>query len=121
MEQIWFQPRTELTAPKLAELAVLDDPAFRTLFSKSPVKRLGRNRFVRNVLIAIGNSEDEEYLPLIESLLEDPSPIVRVAAVWALGRIAEGSQFWQLRDRLYENELDHDVREEWRLSSGDKE
>ncbi len=119
--ELGFEPRPELTAPMLAELAVLDDPAFRALFSKSPVKRLGRNRFVRNVLIAIGNSEDGEYLPLIENLLEDPSPIVRLAAGWALGRIAEGSQFWQLRDRLYDNESDHDVREEWRLSSGGKE
>jgi epoxyqueuosine reductase len=79
--------RAELAAPRLAELARLDDAAFRTLFSKSPVKRTGRDRFMRNVLIAIGNSDDTALAPEAERLLADSSVLVRGAAVWALGRL----------------------------------
>lgn len=74
-------------APKLAELAELDDAAFRKLFAKMPVKRTGRDRFIRNVLIAIGNSADRSLAPHAERLLSDASPLVRGAAVWALGRL----------------------------------
>src|SRR5262249_2695499 len=73
--------------PPLADLARLDDAAFRKLFSKSPIKRTGRNRFVRNVLIAIGNSGDATLVPEVIRLLDDPSALVRGAAVWALGRL----------------------------------
>src|SRR5687767_143044 len=76
--------REALTAPSLADLARLDDPAFRALFSKSPVKRIGRDHFVRNVLYAIGNSGEVALAPEVERLLDDPSPVVRGAAVWAL-------------------------------------
>ena len=79
--------RDELQAPRLADLAHLDDAEFRKLFAKSPVKRTGRDRFVRNVLIAIGNSGDATLAPAAERLLADPSPLVRGAAVWALGRL----------------------------------
>jgi epoxyqueuosine reductase len=79
--------RTALRAPALAELARLDDAGFRALFSKSAVKRIGRARFVRNVLIAIGNSGDATLATEAERLLDDPSPLVRGAAVWALGRL----------------------------------
>jgi epoxyqueuosine reductase len=79
--------REALRAPKLADLVKLDDPSFRALFSKSPVKRIGRDRFVRNALIAIGNSGDASLAPEAERLLDDPSPMVRGAAVWALGRL----------------------------------
>jgi epoxyqueuosine reductase len=79
--------RAELEAPRLADLARLDDAAFRQLFAKSPVKRTGRARFVRNVLIAIGNSGDASLAPEAERLLTDSSPLVRGAAVWALGRL----------------------------------
>jgi epoxyqueuosine reductase len=80
--------RKDLRTPKLAELARLDDAGFRALFTKSPVKRLGRDRFVRNVLIAIGNSGDDASLAAeAERLLDDASPLVRGAAVWALGRL----------------------------------
>jgi epoxyqueuosine reductase len=79
--------RDELQAPRLADLARLDDSAFRRLFAKSPVKRTGRDRFVRNVLIAIGNSGDATLAPTAERLLADSSPLVRGAAVWALGRL----------------------------------
>ena len=76
-----------MRAPQLADLARLDDAAFRALFAKSPVKRTGRDRFVRNVLIAIGNSGDAALAAQAERLLDDASPLVRGAAVWALGRL----------------------------------
>jgi epoxyqueuosine reductase len=79
--------RAALRAPPLAELARLDDAAFRTLFAKSAVKRIGRGRFVRNVLIAIGNSGDAGLASEAERLLDDSAPVVRGAAVWALGRL----------------------------------
>ena len=83
--------RETLRAPKLAELARLDDAAFRALFAKSPVKRTGRDRFVRNVLIAIGNSGDAALAAEAERLLGDASPLVRGAAVWALARLDRGA------------------------------
>ena len=90
-----------LRAPRLADLARLDDAAFRALFAKSPVKRTGRDRFVRNVLIAIGNSGDAALAREAERLLDDPSPLVRGAAVWALGaarpRAARGTRFADYR------------------------
>jgi len=82
-------PREELTAPRLAELAALDDAAFRALFSGSPIKRIGRDRFVRNVLIAIGNSGEASLRPAAEALRADPSPVVAEAAGWAAARLAE--------------------------------
>ncbi len=82
-----FQARDALRAPLLAELARLDDAAFRALFSKSAVKRIGRARFLRNVLIAIGNSGDTALAREAERLLDDPAPLVRGAAIWALGRL----------------------------------
>ncbi len=72
-----LKAREDLKAPRLADLLILDDPAFRTLFSGSPVKRIGRDRFLRNVLIAAGNSGDEALLPDVERLLEDEAPVVR--------------------------------------------
>ena len=81
------QARDSLVSPRLADLAALDDPSFRTLFSKSPVKRIGRNRFVRNVLYAVGNSGDEALVPTARALLEDPDPVVRDAAEWAVARL----------------------------------
>jgi epoxyqueuosine reductase len=88
--EVKLAARDELQAPRLADLARLDDAAFRTLFSRSPVKRTGRDRFVRNVLIAIGNSGDAALAEAAERLLADPSPLVRGAAVWALGRLDHG-------------------------------
>lgn len=82
-----FLPRAELTAPRLADLAQLDDAGFRELFTASPIKRIGRNRFVRNVLIALGNSGDKAQMPAAEALLADDDPVVRDAAAWALGRL----------------------------------
>ena len=79
-----FHPREELKHARLAELVRLDDESFRALFRKSPIKRIGRDRFVRNVLIAIGNSNDLSLAPEATRLLSDPSPLVRAMAVWAL-------------------------------------
>ncbi len=83
--------RAALVSPPLAELAALDDAAFRALFAKSPIKRIGRDRFVRNVLYAIGNSADPSLAEAARARLDDPSPIVRDAAAWALGRLQPGS------------------------------
>src|SRR5690606_4259295 len=83
-----FHARDELAAPLLTELATLDDTAFRALFSGSPIKRVGRDRFVRNVLIALGNSGDAAAVPVVESRLDDASPLVRAMAVWALRALA---------------------------------
>ena len=79
--------REALVSPRLADLAALDDAAFRALFSKSPIKRIGRNRFVRNVLNAIGNSGDPALRPAAEALASDPDPVVAEAAHWAAARL----------------------------------
>ena len=84
-----FQPRTELTAPRLAELAALDDAGFRQVFAGSPVKRVGRDRFVRNVAIALGNSGSAGAAPVLQRLTEDASELVREAARWGLSALAE--------------------------------
>jgi epoxyqueuosine reductase len=82
-----FAPRAALTAPKLAELAALDDAGFRALFTTSPVKRIGRDRFVRNVLVAIGNSAEPALRGTAQALAEDPDPVVAEAARWAAARL----------------------------------
>ncbi len=82
-----FHAREALRSPKLTDLAALDDAQFRVLFSKSPVKRIGRDRFVRNVLYAIGNSGDAGLAASVEALKNDPSDVVRDAARWALSRL----------------------------------
>lgn len=86
-----LRARQELNAPLLAELAALDDIGFRTMFSASPIKRIGRNRFVRNVLIAIGNAEDSALLPSAAARLSDASPVVAEAAAWAVQRLERSS------------------------------
>jgi epoxyqueuosine reductase len=86
-----LRPRVELTAPYLAELAALDDAGFRTMFSASPIKRIGRGRFVRNVLIAIGNAGDRALLPAASARLSDADPVVADAASWAVQRLEGGN------------------------------
>jgi epoxyqueuosine reductase len=109
-----FLPRAELMAPRLADLAQLDDTGFRQLFSGSPVKRIGRDRFVRNVLIAIGNSGSQALVPITETLLADESPLVRGMAVWALSRLLDAGLFAALRETHLPTETDEDVRAEWK-------
>ncbi len=104
--------RDALRAPALADLARLDDPGFRALFSKSPVKRIGRNRFLRNVLIAVGNSGDAALADAAERSLDDASPLVRGAAVWALGRL-DRKRLANLPAHRRTGEPDADVAAEW--------
>ncbi len=86
-----YTARADLVAPDLAELAALDDAGFRVRFSGSPIKRIGRDRFVRNVLYAIGNSGSARLTPAVQALLEDPDPAVAEAAQWALARLGESA------------------------------
>ena len=103
--------RDVLRAPKLAELARLDDAQFRSVFTKSPVKRTGRDRFVRNVLIAIGNSGDVSLADEAKRLLDDASPLVRGAAVWALSQLLPSGHFNALAKG--QDESDASVKNEW--------
>ena len=109
--------RDVLRAPRLADLARLDDTAFRALFAKSAVKRTGRARFVRNVLIAIGNSGDGSLADETERLLDDASPLVRGAAVWALGRL-DRTRLERCAARHAAAETDSDVIAEWTAARG---
>jgi len=106
-----FHARAELQRPRLADLARLDDAGFRELFSGSPIKRIGRDRFVRNVLIAVGNAGDAALAEVAKDLLDDPSPLVRAMAVWALRRLSSARAFEELRHAR--DEPDADVRAEW--------
>jgi epoxyqueuosine reductase len=103
--------RAESDNPPLAELLVLDDEAFRARFRGTPIKRMGRDRFLRNVLIAAGNSGEATLVPLVEARLIDASPLVRAMAVWALSRLAPG-RFRALR-ASHENDPDPAVESEW--------
>ncbi len=105
--------RDALAAPRLARLAALDDAAFRSLFSGSPVKRIGRDRFLRNVLIAIGNSGEAGLAASAEARLDDASPLVRAAAVWALSRLLTAAAFAALRAHRATGETDVHVAAEW--------
>jgi epoxyqueuosine reductase len=109
--------RAALREPRLADLARLDDAAFRTLFAKTAIKRTGRDRFVRNVLIAIGNSKDLSLAPEAERLLGDASPLVRGAAVWALGQLLPHEKLPALAARNA-TEPDATVKEEWAAALG---
>jgi len=107
-----LRSRPEFERPALAELVQLDDAGFRVLFAGSPVKRIGQARFLRNVLVCIGNSDDPGLLPVVEARLDDPSPLVRGAAIWALRRL-DAKRADSLRlDRLA-REGDSSVRAEW--------
>ena len=108
-----FLPRAELTAPRLADLAALDDAGFRKVFAGAPIKRTGRDRFVRNVLIAIGNSGARTLAATARGLLDDPSPLVRAMAIWAFGRLADPADFDAERARRLPPEADPEVRAEW--------
>ena len=108
--------RVNLRAPPLSELSRLDDAAFRAMFTKSPIKRIGRSRFLRNVLIAIGNSGDAGLADDARLLLDDDNPLVRGAAIWALSRLLSREAFDGLARQRLVYESDDSVRGEW-LSS----
>ncbi|NVN88398.1 MAG: tRNA epoxyqueuosine(34) reductase QueG [Rhodopseudomonas sp.] len=109
--------RAALRAPSLAELSRLDDQAFRALFAKSPVKRIGRDRFIRNVLIAIGNSGDAGLTDEAARLLDDSNPLVRGAAIWALAQLLSAADFAAQASACQASESDASVRSEWQPSS----
>lgn len=107
-----FATRAELAAPELADLIAMDDAAFRAIFSGSPIKRIGRDRMVRNALLAAGNSGLSRLVPAIASLLDDPAPVVRGAAIWALCRL-DPARFDAERAARRACEKDQDVAAEW--------
>ncbi|NGN42577.1 tRNA epoxyqueuosine(34) reductase QueG [Mesorhizobium sp. CGMCC 1.15528] len=109
--------RDDLRAPALADFLAMDDTGFRDFFSGSPVKRIGRDRFLRNVLIAAGNSGDASLAAACESLAADASPLVRGAAVWALSRLMEPTAFSALATSARQDD-DADVRREWLMATG---
>jgi epoxyqueuosine reductase len=108
-----LQARDDRIAPRLDELAALDDAGFRKRFAGSPIKRIGHARFLRNVLIAIGNSADAALLPAAEARLRDPDPLIRGAAVWALRRLAAPDTIHRLRLAFLPREADITVQQEW--------
>jgi len=108
-----FWARAELKGPGLDELAALDDETFRQVFSGSPIKRIGRDRFLRNILIAIGNSGDPVFVEKsIIPQFEDPNPVIRGAAIWALSCL-DLARFEAEKAARFEGEADEDVRAEW--------
>jgi len=108
-----YLPRIELSYPALGDLVELDDAAFRQVFSGSPIKRIGRDYFIRNVLIAIGNSGSTRLIPKAEARLRDPSPHVRAMAVWALSQLCQPDQWRALKEKHHPAETDPAVRQEW--------
>jgi epoxyqueuosine reductase len=111
--EIKLAARDELRAPPLTELLKLDDASFRTLFTKSPVKRIHRDRFIRNALIAAGNSGDITLADDATRLLGDPDPVVRGAAVWALAQLLPHEDFESRATQALRHEADETVRNEW--------
>ena len=112
-EQLAFVPRKELIAPKLVEFLDLDDASFRTLFSGSPIKRIGVERFLRNCLIASGNSADVSLVPSVERLLRHEAPVVRGAAIWAIAQLVDIERFSDLESALLPSEANDAVMDEW--------
>jgi epoxyqueuosine reductase len=112
-----FHARAELRYARLTDLARLDDAGFREMFRGSPVKRIGRDRFVRNVLIAIGNSGEPVLAETAQALLADPSPLVRAMAIWTLSKLLDKKQFNELGNAFGSQEADDAVRAEWSVSS----
>lgn len=111
--EIKLKARDDLSEPALRDLAQLDDKNFRAKFSGSPIKRIGRNKFLRNVMIAIGNSKDQSLKEYAKQNSKDESPIVRAASIWALSRLEEQASFANMRIKALKNETDPSVLEEW--------
>ena len=106
--------RSDLDAPPLADLARLNEASFRSLFAASPIKRVGRARFVRNVLIAVGNSNDPTLAAVAVERLGDESPLVRGAAIWALARLVSRKELSSFAAEALRRERDAGVADEWR-------
>lgn len=113
-----YLPRLETSLPLLSDLVALDEAAFRQVFSGSPIKRIGRDFFIRNVLISIGNSGNSGLVPDAEQKLRDPSPYVRAMAVWALQQLCDGRQFQGFRAKYFGAETNIEVRQEWTAQGG---
>ena len=111
--------REGIDGAPLAELAALDDAAFRARFSGTPIKRTGRARFLRNVAIAMGNSGDSTLLPAVELLLDDAAPLVRGAAIWAYARLAPPGAVKARAERAAADRADPDLDGEWRAALGE--
>ena len=114
-----YASQTGTCNPPISELLSLDDAAFRLRFAGTPVKRTGRNRVVRNALIAAGNSADSKLLPTIRNLLSDASPLVRAMAIWAIQRLASVEEEGRLRSTYLPIETDAVVASEWRHAAGE--
>ncbi|WP_312930215.1 tRNA epoxyqueuosine(34) reductase QueG [Agrobacterium cavarae] len=110
-----LRAREDLKEPSIDFLLGLDDAAFRTFFSGSPVKRIGRNRFIRNVLIAAGNSKDQRLVEQCKRLTSDASPEVRGMAVWALSQLMDSHSFHAYA-AAHTTKDDSDVQDEWRIA-----
>ena len=108
-----LQARSELRAPNLTDLASLDDGQFRRLFAKNPIKRIGRDRFIRNIAYALGNTREAAMVPVALSLSRDTSPLVRGAAVWALRQLMTPTDFAELKTVVWPLEDNPDVCLEW--------
>jgi len=108
-----YLPRPELSFPELGDLITLNDTDFRQIFAGSPVKRIGRDYFIRNILIAAGNSNDPALIPKVEKRLADPAPVIRAMAVWALSQLCEADQWLRLKEIHITSETDPYVRQEW--------
>jgi epoxyqueuosine reductase len=111
--EVKLRQREDLAAIPLSELARLDDAAFRERFAGTPIKRTGRDRFLRNVLIAIGNSGDPALAAQAGAALDDASALVRAMAVWALARLSPPDTLRDLASRRASCETDEAVRAEW--------
>ena len=108
-----LKAREDLSAPDLQDLAGLDDASFREKFSGSPIKRIGRNKFLRNVMIAIGNSSDQNLKEITIQNSKDENSLVRGASIWALSRLEDRAVFADMRMKALESETDESVRNEW--------
>jgi epoxyqueuosine reductase len=111
--------REDLVAPTLADLVALDEPGFRARFAGGPIKRIGHAHFLRNLMIAIGNSGDASLASAVVARLAHSSPLVRAMAVWALGKLLARDEIEALRREHLSAESDEDVRCEWNIASGD--
>lgn len=111
----------ELHTAPLSVLSSLNDAEFRQMFRKTPVKRLGRDRFIRNVLVAMGNAQDADLLPVIQHHLMDENPLVRGMAIWAISQYTDTGEIQRLHGDYGHAETDPDVLKEWQYATGGKQ